>query len=96
MTHRTVSEYTTINAENERLIGRSLTDLERAAQDEWMAEMEQVRKGLNHFQVNDRVVQHRPETLVKQEQRALYGAWDPTKGTCSVCNMVLPKSGQCC
>ena len=65
-----MSEYTTINAENERLIGRSFTDLERAAQDEWMAEMGRSGR-LNHFQVNDRVVQHRPRRWSSRNNSAL-------------------------
>ena len=37
----------------------------------------------------------RPATVAKQEQRLLYGRYDPTKGLCPKCNMILAKNGAC-
>lgn len=44
---------------------------------------------------NSRPVKHRESTLRKQEEKALFGNFDPNNGTCPKCFTVLAKNGSC-
>jgi hypothetical protein len=42
-----------------------------------------------------RPVKHRESTLIKQEQVAFFGKFDPANGICPTCHMTLAKNGAC-